>query len=54
MADNHPGGRVRMRIWRDFLIAAISVFRRPDPAQGAAERRAALDLIADQMERGER
>lgn len=39
---------MRARIWRDFLIAAVSVFRRPDPGMAAAERRAALDLVADQ------
>ncbi|MEH1168932.1 hypothetical protein V6V47_26465 [Micromonospora sp. CPCC 205539] len=42
------------RIWRDFLVAAITAFRRPDERKIAEERRRAVDRLAEETIRDNR
>ncbi|MCX5068232.1 hypothetical protein OOJ91_20545 [Micromonospora lupini] len=42
------------RIWRDFLVAVITAFRRPDERKLAEERRRAIDRLATETIRDNR
>ncbi|MEU4399733.1 hypothetical protein ACIQH6_00110 [Micromonospora orduensis] len=42
------------RVWRDFLVAVFSAFRKPDEQALAEERRRAVERLADETIRENR
>ncbi|MET7375949.1 hypothetical protein [Micromonospora arida] len=53
-SGNVPQGDIVAGIWRDFVVAVVTAFRRRDERAIAEERRRAVERLAEETIRRER